>query len=500
MVGRHQRLFLINYMERHRLFARRQIARLGKRGHQRSQEMWRELAMRLNRIGPAVRSVKQWSEYWTNTRQKSRLRVVRYMKVYKKTGQKKPKTKVSPEDLRVVKIFGRPGLGLAAHREAGFGSCLDPDQVPSWHKKTLVSFLQRNIPFAVCMPDSTPEMNELMQMLNQKPPLMPPCNWRYLWYWLVNDVRSKISDAHGNIQGLSSFSRAIYNISLQTESLNSLLPITKNCLPLNAPPKKKKSKTKQAKEVEVHLSMSDDSEVSEVDDIISFASGTMFQQSMDPSNGRNKRKATQKSVPVSQYSPNNFVSSGIPSIGNSNTFTSPSSIQSLHDLTVNRAGSFKNMIAMEAQKCGTGHQNGPSSTNNQWSMPATVTSGALCGTPNSPVALSPRGDMIYNFFNRALDNLSSNMMNRCSIIEKTICDKLDTVNNNIIMVYNQNVPNIIDPANLPAANDIQIEVNGPNHQGGLEAVLNNVGANELIQYNEDENVIVVNQENQSREN
>ena len=51
---------LIIYMENHTLFARKQIALLGPRGHEKYQLMWEKLARFLNNFGPSKKSTNSW--------------------------------------------------------------------------------------------------------------------------------------------------------------------------------------------------------------------------------------------------------------------------------------------------------------------------------------------------------------------------------------------------------------------------------------------------------
>ena len=49
-------------MQNHTLFARRQIAKLGPNGKNKSDNMWTEITLKLNKIGPAVKTESQWKQ------------------------------------------------------------------------------------------------------------------------------------------------------------------------------------------------------------------------------------------------------------------------------------------------------------------------------------------------------------------------------------------------------------------------------------------------------
>ena len=50
----------MNFMQNHTLFARRQITKLGSNGKNKSDNMWTEITLKLNKIGPAVKTESQW--------------------------------------------------------------------------------------------------------------------------------------------------------------------------------------------------------------------------------------------------------------------------------------------------------------------------------------------------------------------------------------------------------------------------------------------------------
>ena len=51
---------LISYMEDHVLFCRKQIPKLGPKGREKYNYMWRKLARYLNNLGPAIKTITQW--------------------------------------------------------------------------------------------------------------------------------------------------------------------------------------------------------------------------------------------------------------------------------------------------------------------------------------------------------------------------------------------------------------------------------------------------------
>ena len=51
---------ILEFMERHLLFARGQIPKLGRRGHEKYKKMWAELSSKLNHCGPTIKCIKQW--------------------------------------------------------------------------------------------------------------------------------------------------------------------------------------------------------------------------------------------------------------------------------------------------------------------------------------------------------------------------------------------------------------------------------------------------------
>ncbi|KAJ8666795.1 hypothetical protein QAD02_008457 [Eretmocerus hayati] len=119
-VGLDQKRALISYCEKHTLFARGQVTKIGSGGNLKRHAMWKKLAVTLNKIGPAKKNGKEWMKYWTTMRRDGRLRSVKYLKAFNKTGHNKPSIKVADEDLRIAQIFGQPGLGLEVYPECGF--------------------------------------------------------------------------------------------------------------------------------------------------------------------------------------------------------------------------------------------------------------------------------------------------------------------------------------------------------------------------------------------
>ena len=61
-MGKNQIETLIEYMEEHTLFARRQIMKLGPEGKQNHKKMWGILTNKLNEIGPAKKTVGEWQK------------------------------------------------------------------------------------------------------------------------------------------------------------------------------------------------------------------------------------------------------------------------------------------------------------------------------------------------------------------------------------------------------------------------------------------------------
>ena len=53
---------LIDYMERHRLFAQKQITKLGSRGSEKYNMMWKELSILLNDVGTIKKTINQCKE------------------------------------------------------------------------------------------------------------------------------------------------------------------------------------------------------------------------------------------------------------------------------------------------------------------------------------------------------------------------------------------------------------------------------------------------------
>lgn len=57
--NQHQLNVLLKYMEKHSLFARRQITKLGSQGNKLYHDMWLQLVLELNKLGPQ-KIVQSW--------------------------------------------------------------------------------------------------------------------------------------------------------------------------------------------------------------------------------------------------------------------------------------------------------------------------------------------------------------------------------------------------------------------------------------------------------
>ncbi|KAJ8668915.1 hypothetical protein QAD02_000174 [Eretmocerus hayati] len=230
MVGRHQFLYLIQHMEKHTLFARSQITKFGPHGFQKFKKMWRRLAARLNPIGPCRRPAKKWKAFWTTSRRAARLRVTRYMKAYNRTGPTKPKKKLSSEDLRITKIFGRPGLGMNICRETGFReTSKPPKKAGDWHKNTMVRFMSHDLTFAIELKDEE-KLNELVRKLAKYPPLRTPAQWKKTWKDMMKVTEDMVKANGGSTALLSPRRALIYEIILRgggSTTIDKMKPVAR---------------------------------------------------------------------------------------------------------------------------------------------------------------------------------------------------------------------------------------------------------------------------------
>lgn len=55
-----QQQYLIQYMENHILFAKKQTTKLGREGVKTYRRMWSALTEELNRLGPSKKNTTQW--------------------------------------------------------------------------------------------------------------------------------------------------------------------------------------------------------------------------------------------------------------------------------------------------------------------------------------------------------------------------------------------------------------------------------------------------------
>ncbi|OXU25953.1 hypothetical protein TSAR_001731 [Trichomalopsis sarcophagae] len=111
-IGTEQKRYLITYMQTHSFFARRQIPKLSPNGHQKFKNMWKQLTLKSNEIGPAIKDEAQWI--------KAKGKVNAFFKIYNKTGNNKPEGEVPEQDLQIANIFGKYGTGMAVTQELGF--------------------------------------------------------------------------------------------------------------------------------------------------------------------------------------------------------------------------------------------------------------------------------------------------------------------------------------------------------------------------------------------
>lgn len=58
---------MLQYMEQHTLFARKQITKLGPRGQEQYRKMWKNLTMMLNERGPIVKKERDWEKVRNET-------------------------------------------------------------------------------------------------------------------------------------------------------------------------------------------------------------------------------------------------------------------------------------------------------------------------------------------------------------------------------------------------------------------------------------------------
>ena len=61
-MGNDQMEILLEFMEEHSLFARRQIMKLGPQGKEKYKKMWKTLTNKLNEIGPSKKSDAEWQK------------------------------------------------------------------------------------------------------------------------------------------------------------------------------------------------------------------------------------------------------------------------------------------------------------------------------------------------------------------------------------------------------------------------------------------------------
>lgn len=65
-VSEEQLQALLSYMEKHTLFARGQIPKLGQQGHIKFKNMWTYLTNLLNGIGPVEKNTSSWQKVKRN--------------------------------------------------------------------------------------------------------------------------------------------------------------------------------------------------------------------------------------------------------------------------------------------------------------------------------------------------------------------------------------------------------------------------------------------------
>ncbi|KAJ8671124.1 hypothetical protein QAD02_002383 [Eretmocerus hayati] len=136
-------------MEDDEALATGQTVKMGPRGKERSRELWGKLGKALNELGPCQKTPDQWKEYWCTRRKNARANFYQYVKTWCKTGHTEPAIKLDPEDERITRIFGRPGLAFAVVPELGVNFT---SRMPSRIQKVVMAkFMLTNLGFARSM-------------------------------------------------------------------------------------------------------------------------------------------------------------------------------------------------------------------------------------------------------------------------------------------------------------------------------------------------------------
>ncbi|KAJ8684321.1 hypothetical protein QAD02_020113 [Eretmocerus hayati] len=212
-VGKDQHLSMIRHMEDDKLFARNLVTTMGPMGNKHSQKKWGDLANRLNKMGPAIRSSKQWKNYWKNCRLQAKARKNKFLKAYNRSGHIDPGLEVSDEDNRIVNIFGVPGLGWSIIPECGFKE--RELRATREQMETLMLYCIQEPWFASLLEDQA-KWDEILFMLHSKiGPQFSQEKWKSVYLAEIREIL-QVKDSIGT-DNLDGYQSLVYEAYMSAE-------------------------------------------------------------------------------------------------------------------------------------------------------------------------------------------------------------------------------------------------------------------------------------------